>query len=184
MSQKERKELHHLLRTRLDLHNRVNRYVKILRIDKLPPIEDWREIATPESLAAALSFQKIYSIIVYSGLLSIPPDECGLNVLYYQKPARYLAASMILAQYDIQHVEESIERLWELYESNWRRVYVAPHKCRRGGLGSKRAFTTKGFNYGRAANNTTIMESFRKGWKELKILGESVIVSLGNTPLV
>lgn len=173
MSSQESRELRHLLLTRLDLHNAVDRYVQELGISQIPPIEKWWESHTCH-LYNRRDFQSAYDIIVESGLLNLSLDPRGHRLLYYQKPARYLAAGMCLAGYGVRDVENTVRKLWlfDPYSAYVVRYYdTSPYGGL--GLGSNRDVATR--DYDHVAKRDLV----KKRWKGLKHFGGTILEYLG-----
>jgi hypothetical protein len=108
-------ELREILLARLNLNETVNLYVEVLRINQLPPIEQWWENQYSGSYSCK-AFVHAYWYIGESGLLTVPFHESGHRYLYYQRPARYLAASMCLAKYRTENVKWALRFLYQNYD--------------------------------------------------------------------
>jgi hypothetical protein len=184
LSSQERRYLRHILRARLDLHRRVNRYPKILDMNYLPPIEEWWEesLALMGLLFTREEFQNVYFLVIESGLLNIPPDEAGQNTLYYLKPAQYIAAAFCVAGYELSDVEFAIEKMWGLY--NPRAVYVRSHKCRFGERLGWKSVVSKELDHDEFQDVKSNKNSLKKWLRGLKRFGDLVPKGLGSAVVV
>lgn len=164
----------------------MNRFVKVLGIRYLPPIEVWNEGSTAlwGAVLSKEEFEHIYLVILESGLLSIPPGEDGHPVLYYLKPARYLAAAFCMAGYGARDVQRAVGRMWEVYEG--RKGYVLSHKCRfRRSLGSNlMGVGSEGVGYGQYEGARRCKNPSKKGFRGLKRSGNSMLNDLGSVIVV
>ncbi|KAK5806855.1 hypothetical protein VI817_001113 [Penicillium citrinum] len=154
MSRVQRLESRDILCTRISLHDRANFFVKHLGWSAhLPPIEKWKEMPRKKeqqqkqqeegeedkecgNYEEELYFRRIYWMIVESGILNIPPLHTGHSVLYYQRPARYVASCMCLAVYSEDDAQVAIKRLWGCYDPEF--VYVKSHEWVEKRLGRKK----------------------------------------------
>lgn len=99
--------------SRLQMNKRANHYAKLIVLYRLPSIEKW-SIEQISRKYEYTTFNNFSERVASSRLFHVESAPNGKRILYYRKPAEYMAAGMALASYNEGDVESAIENLWRV----------------------------------------------------------------------
>lgn len=107
-------KLRRLLIFRLRMNDLADQLVRILNLDKFPPISQW-EIAHQKLHGGHLpEAEKIMDVIMESGIFSRPKGRYGMPGPSYQKPFMYLAYAMLEYNISAEVAKDLIDQVKHL----------------------------------------------------------------------
>jgi hypothetical protein len=115
LDRKGKLRLRNELAGKLRMNQLVNQYAKILGLHHLSGTENW-SIPQISAYYQPSTFNHFWSLIAKSHLFHFSIDAEKTHIFYYKRPAQYLAASMLLAEYEESDVEHAIKTLLQARE--------------------------------------------------------------------